>query len=493
MPTLAAAFSLFLAHPAPLDMPRAEAYLVNDGESIRLEDRYSVDDLWTSRAVLGRWEDDDGRFFTLSRLDVVPPKFAEAPVTRTGYTKDEALLDVKDDLGLRDQAVARLSPVSVAAEPESPRQAVRGFKEVLYFEGTNKNAVVCAFLREHGCAWRLAVWELLDGDDHDWARELFEREILGNWDELVASDLRSEAFEEQVVKDNGKRRGDAATLSQAALAVKGLDGPARERALLRFDARSSVTNYPSWRVTESAEFSVLDDLGDNGSLVSAVTHELSRMRRRYAEVMPSPIDGSNVLAVARIFADRADYLAAAGDGMEWSAAYWSPLRRELVACLPEFSSRPEDDLLRTLRHEAFHQYFSYASSMLQPSPWINEGYAQYFEDEESLDWQLPAAPGTEQLERWAKALPAVFGMDYEQFYDGDSEARHVKYRLAWSIAVFLEKGAPSVRFQPFKNLKRDYLAALLKTRDMREATIAAFGSAENLANFVAEWKKFWTP
>ena len=63
MPTLAAAFSLFLAHPAPLDMPRAEAYLVNDGESIRLEDRYSVDDLWTSRAVLGRWEDDDGRFF----------------------------------------------------------------------------------------------------------------------------------------------------------------------------------------------------------------------------------------------------------------------------------------------------------------------------------------------------------------------------------------------------------------------------------------------
>ena len=103
MLTIAAALSLFLAHPAPLDMPRAEAYLVNDGESIRLEDRYSVDDLWTSRAVLGRWEDDDGRFFTLSRLDVVPPKFAEAPVTRTGYTKDEALLDVKDDLGLRDQ------------------------------------------------------------------------------------------------------------------------------------------------------------------------------------------------------------------------------------------------------------------------------------------------------------------------------------------------------------------------------------------------------
>ena len=51
------AASLFFAHPTPLDMPRAEAYLVREGGVRRLEDRFNTLDLWTSRAVLGRWED----------------------------------------------------------------------------------------------------------------------------------------------------------------------------------------------------------------------------------------------------------------------------------------------------------------------------------------------------------------------------------------------------------------------------------------------------
>ena len=59
MATAILAASLFFCHPAPLDMPRASAYLVSDTSgAIRLEDRYDELDLWTSRAVLGRWTDD---------------------------------------------------------------------------------------------------------------------------------------------------------------------------------------------------------------------------------------------------------------------------------------------------------------------------------------------------------------------------------------------------------------------------------------------------
>ena len=65
------AASLFFAHPTPLDMPRAEAYLVREGGVRRLEDRFNTLDLWTSRAVLGRWEDDDGRAFMVAKLDVL--------------------------------------------------------------------------------------------------------------------------------------------------------------------------------------------------------------------------------------------------------------------------------------------------------------------------------------------------------------------------------------------------------------------------------------
>ena len=46
--------SLFFVTADPLDMPRAEAFLVRDSGTMRLEDRYDRLDLWTSRAVLGR-------------------------------------------------------------------------------------------------------------------------------------------------------------------------------------------------------------------------------------------------------------------------------------------------------------------------------------------------------------------------------------------------------------------------------------------------------
>ncbi len=479
------AASLFFAYPAPVDMPRAEAFFVKDGSSLRLEDRYRPDDLWVSRAVLGRWEDDDGRFFTLSRLDVAPPKFTDSALTRSAYTKEEVIIDPKDDLELRDQAIARLSCVAPATEGLRPRQEIKGFKDVLYFEGTNETAIVCAFRREHGRVWYLATWELAPGDEHDWAREIFEKDFLGNWSGLLASNLRSEAEEES------KDRPRKLKTSRAAQYAAQFDGPLAERALLRFDAAHAVTNYPSWHVTEAETFSVLDDLPASSDLIVSVTNELDTIRRRYAEVMPSPVDSSNVLAVARIYSDRLDYLAAAGEDMAWSAAFWSPLRRELVACLPQDGSA---EILRTLRHEAFHQYFSYATSMISSSPWINEGYAQYFEDENSLDWRAGSSPVTPtDLERWAKAIPAILGMDYEQFYAGTGEERRIKYRIAWSIAVFIEKGAPLVRFEPFKDLKRDYIAALLKTKDMREATVAAFGSSSRLKDFIAEWLKFWTP
>ncbi len=68
----------------------------------------------------------------------------------------------------------------------------------------------------------------------------------------------------------------------------------------------------------------------------------------------------------------------------------------------------------------------------------------------------------------------------------------MKYRLAWSIAVFIEKGAPNVRFRPFAKLKANYMEALVGTRDMKQATMSALlGDADLTKNFLREWAKFW--
>lgn len=236
---------------------------------------------------------------------------------------------------------------------------------------------------------------------------------------------------------------------------------------------------------------MLDDLQSRG-FVEILTNDFPVMRAKYAAAIPSPLDGSNVLSVVRIYASRDEYLdALETDGMTnmtWSAAYWSPQRRELVAYL---SANGEAELMRTIRHEAFHQYLSYAASMIATSPWFNEGYAQYFEDDESADWGEGFDLSDENVDRMSAAIPGVLMMDYEQFYDGSDLERRFKYRLAWSVVRFLEKGADAVRLKPFEGLKKRYMDALIETRDMRKATSAAFKDADLLKKFVAEWKKFW--
>ena len=82
-------------------------------------------------------------------------------------------------------------------------------------------------------------------------------------------------------------------------------------------------------------------------------------------------------------------------------------------------------------------------------------------------------------------------MDYGQFYDGSDFERRFKYKLAWSIVRFIEKGADDVRLKPFEGLKKRHMDALIETRDMRRATSAAIRDADLLKKFIAEWKKFW--
>lgn len=223
-----------------------------------------------------------------------------------------------------------------------------------------------------------------------------------------------------------------------------------------------------------------------------LTNDFPVMRAKYAAALPSPLDGSNVLSVVRIYANRDEYLdALETDGltnMAWSAAYWSPVRRELVAHL---SANGEAELKRTIRHEAFHQYISYAASMIAVSPWLNEGYAQYFEDDERADWGEGFELTDENLDRLETAVPGVLFMDYERFYGGSDFERRLKYKLAWSVVRFIEKGADDVRLKPFAGLKKRYMDTLLETRDMHKATSAAFKDADLLKKFVAEWKKFW--
>ena len=485
MNALIAAAGIFLTNPSPMEMPKAEAYLVKErggpkGKIVyRLEDRYDRTELWMSRAVDGFWCDDDGREFMLASLGVAPPPLArEAPVTRADYVKGTVPLARKDDETLA-VAVEMLSPVPSCSKFSRPRQKSRGYREIRYYQGTNTSAIVCAYLPEKSERWQLATWTLAPGDDFAESLKTFENEFLETRGEVLGARAKEGDAKPEARDTKPKGRSQKS---------EDRDPSVGERELLRADARHSVAMYDDWRVTDGDEFTVLDDIGNARSFTVSLTNDLKRMRAAYAAVVPSPIDGSNVLCVARIFASREEYLDAleANDhsDMEWSAAYWSPKRRELVAYLPPDGS---EKLLETIRHEAFHQYLSYATAMIPTSPWLNEGYAQYFE--EGPDGPKFADPA--DLWPLGEAIPGLLGMDYEEFYSGTDEERRLKYRLALSIAVFLEKGAPKVRFDPFRDVKQDYVKSLFQTRDMRKATAAAFKDQDTLDLFVREWTKYW--
>ncbi len=461
--------SIFFMKAMPLDMPRAEAYLVTEPSGkMRLEDRYDALDLWTSHTVLGRWVDNDGRVFTLSRISELVPKSGASTITREKYYSGVVVPDRKNKT-TRNDAIKMLSPFDLPEEPTRPHIPVPAMRDVFYYHGTNTTSVVAAFCPEENPYWYLAVWDLIPGDDFSVAVEKIEREFLSSWGKIVKKHLPSEQCE--FAQKPQKKRADVLS----------------ERELLRRDAIHSITNYSSWRCTAQSEFTVIDDIAGDSSTIDEVVEELSVMRSRYASIVPTPLEGTNVLAIVRLYKNRDEYLSALNindiENMQWSAAYWSAQRRELVAYLPEGD---KEGLLTTIRHEAFHQYLSYALSMIPSSPWFNEGYAQYFEDESSSDWKMEV-----DIESLAQVLPAIMAMDYEQFYSGTDEVRRLKYRVAWSMAYFLEKGACKVLREPFKNVKKDYVDSLLKTKDMRKATAAAFKSEDVVKRFVKEWKKFW--
>ena len=472
--------SLFFTEPAPLDMPCAEAYLVRERGTLRLEDRYDRLDLWTSQTVVGRWFDEDGRLFVLADLAFEPPAPGRDGAATRSTAADERV-PMKRMRANRQipaafrEAISLLVPnVPIGDEPRHARQLPRGYRNVDYWQHpTNYASIVCAFRQEKSEKWYLASWQLAEGDDYAERMQAFEDQFLRKEFRAFLATLIPQAPQTSQTPQAPQTSQTSQTFSS-------------ERELLRADARHSVAAYPCWHFSDSEEFVVLDDLPER-DFIKAVTNEFATMRRKYAAALPTEIDGTNVLSVARIYASRGEYLEAMmvedNTNLMWTAAYWSPRRRELVAYLPE---KGEAELMKTLRHEAFHQYLSYATSMIPVSPWLNEGYAQYFESDD-----VEATVDPRDLPALEPLVVPLLTMDYDEFYSGTDRERMLKYRLALSIVIFLEEGAPRVRFEPFKNLKRDYLAALFETQDMRKATAAAFRNKDLLKLFVSEWVKYW--
>lgn len=445
--------SIFLTSPYLYDMPKASAYKVTQNGKVHIEDRYDVMDMWVSRSLLGSWGDEEGRWFELFSLEYAPPPFTEVK-TRRDYSLSLVPIGRRDK-EIRAAAIKHLKHSSCIDEPERLDQLPTGYKDFLYYPSTNNSAITAAFLPKNSQTWLLGVWILAQDDDY--------KEKLSEFaDKFLTEDIK-------LLK----------VLKWPLMSKK-----MSERELHKADMSHSVANHPQWHCTQAEEFTILDNMPSSRPFITVLTNDLRVMRAKYAQAMPTQLVVSNTLSVARIYSTREEFLKAAGESAQWTKAYWCPWRRELVAYLP---SKGEEDLLRTIRHEAFHQYLSYATGMIESSPWLNEGYAEYFEHGENETWIVTK----EELEEYKTILPSIFAKSYQEFYSTSDIERALNYRLAWSIAYFLEHGADEVRFKPFKDLKKRYFEKLIETLNMNAATAYAFENKENFEKFISEWQKFW--
>lgn len=472
----------------PLSPPRAAAYLVTTGGVRRLVDRYNVLDLWTCATLRARWVDASGNRLSLARLDRVAPSNPDDELSREEFAawadSSSAALDPLD-ASARDAAVALVAPVDVGAGVERRRLAGRGLASVFSYPATNDHAFVYAFRPRPRAdmktkpGWYMAALVVAPGEDADAAKEAFESKFLG----AIAVPSRFDHAASPINLDN-------------------LPATAR---LTRLDLHRSVVNYDDWHAADSEDVTVIDDLdGASGrSFVAGLTNDLPRLRAAYAATVPGGLPPSD-LAVVRVFRDRPEYIDYVGSNYSWSAAVWAPERRELVLYMPEQGT---EELMRTVRHEAFHQYLAYAGSMIPASPWFNEGFADLFANAavsvektprggEKVVADFSEAARYAALVRadpaaFASLVPSVLAMDYDAFYGGSDEDRLAHYATAWSLVYFLEKGAPLLRGRPFESFPSDYLKALLDTKNMTKADAAAFGSDEKMALFVRAWQEFW--
>jgi hypothetical protein len=463
----------------------------------RLEDRFNTSDLWISMTLRGRWVDVDDNTLWISRLTHRPPQSGEGDTkTRTSFYESlpQLALDKEspDDLF---ETVSQIVPVEITRAVRPRRASRKNLEGLWIYETTNKNAIICAFRpkspeKKEITDWYVACLEIGEGTDYHEAFEQFDSEFL---DRIYIPSLR-----ERKTKP-AKNLKKVFWEDKKKSSKKSKEKIPSESELLRDDYRASVANYGDWHWVECENITVVDNLDNvtRPAFITSLTNNLPRLQKEYAKRIPTPLYTNDHPVAIRIFSSQKEYLSYVGEEQKWTAALWSPIHRELVLYLNISGS---ESLLQTVWHEAFHQYLAYASSMMQAAPWFNEGHAELFEHsfkpsatDESIKFIAPAQLATiakGNIHNAEEILPLLMKMNYSDFYSGTQEERMTKYALAWSIAYFLEIGAPEVRFKPYETLRGDYVKKLVETHSMHEATLAILPE-EKMKEFIADWSAFW--
>ena len=483
-------------HLAP---PVAQTYEVQQGTNQWKSDLFAPEDLWRQSQHAGAWTDEHGNTVALAAVrDPLPEGFPRAHVSVEEYQQKLRALAPH---GGRPVVPAEALPQWVAqyagataADPQPLPLRASGLKSVTEYRLAGQAATDLAFvfdvarspssLRSGTPTRFLVLFHLKPDVAAAAAHAAIVRTFLPS---VTAIDVTP------------ARPTPTYGAGEEAAHKREQQAPSPELQASRAQAAAGIRNMQGWWYLETPSYIILSNLKTrHHALIEQLQTDLELLRALYAKHVP-PRAAITAVSVVRVFGTPEEYLRYVGPGYAWSSGLWIPERRELVVKPGELGTNREQrqQILRTLYHEAFHQYLHYALDRQEASAWFNEGYAAVFENAEIRDGEVVLKEDPARIKQLEDLIAAgtvdlwtLLYMPYPVFYSRDPKVMEANYALAWGLVYYLRRGAGLEKSPRYAGILDKYVDALWQTKQPDRATDAAFAGVD-AAEFTRAFTAFW--
>ena len=443
--------------------PKSQRWRCRQGEKTWIEEHFDVREIWMGHECSCRWKDRKGNQLVLATPTAFCPEFADNHAKRADIDAKmaegaEAFAEPSDETFVR--WAAEFSDAKLEASALAPL-AVSSLPAVRLVDFGEFSSRVAAFFKTKNGPWRYAEISLAQESSPK------DREAL------------MKAFLKGVVEDKARQGG------------------AGDRGGIVTEGR-----WKTFPVKDGYRFKTDLSLSQGTAFIKNASRLMAAMQAAYRRYVPPQKEIG--VSTVRVFATREGYneymKGATGESGERSIGLWSPSHDELL--ILDMGNSAREETLKTMRHEAFHQYLSYATGRARHAVWFNEGHACFFENV-SYDakrnyvrvWDDPndrrPARVAQEPDRFARLFLDIRLLDHDAFYAGTLREVNDRYAAAWAAVYFLEKGAPAFpEFAAYRGVLPAYLKAIADGKSPDEATTIAWEPVAK-RDFAADFTKFW--
>ena len=381
------------------------------------------------------------------RLGAVLPRLTVLRIPRQTVQKDES-----GELALPDGMATKLGPddpftardgLDRLLEPYGPQARIEERKDVRV--GRDRGVLYRATINDVELVQVQAL--VVRSDEFEYGVFLIASQA--EYDEVHAGAFRSILSDFRLLRVKSEKDVDY----DAAYATEG-EAAGQEKWLAAVKDLVDRTEGWGWLGTE--HYLVLYDEEIKSSQVKRIAVQVEAIRKDvYEKIFPTD-EPVTAISIVRVCKDRDQFVAYGGPPR--AAGYWNSAARELV-----FYMQGEDSI-RTLYHEAFHQYIHYAFGEIAPAPWFNEGHGDYFA---GFDYRGRFVPGRFhwRTQTISDAIRARTTIPLETFLHYTQEQYYANaalcYAQGWALVYFL-RHTPDERYRKILPAYFEALRAALR-------------------------------